>query len=164
MNRLINQPFHSMHRAADMLCLNFGNTWKEDTLQIRGRTLHRRFPEYSLHLQVQWRFIYQNQILLGSRDIYEPFSQEVGEDWDYDPIGRPNSESSVFDVVSKRVSQELLGHHPVDCAVSPVGDIRIVFSNGYIFEVFIPASYQDEEWRLIDFPKDEHLIFYDTHN
>ena len=161
MNRLINQPFHSMHRAADMLCLNFGKTREERTIKIRGQNLLFRYPEYSLQLQVQWRFVYQKQILLGSRDIYKPFSQDVGEDWDYDPIGRPDSESSVFDVVSKRVSQELLEHHVVDCVVSPVGDIQITFSNGYTFEVFIPASYKDEEWRLIDFVKDEHLIFYD---
>lgn len=161
MNRLIGQPFHSMHRAADMLCLNFGNTREEKDLSIRGRILHTVYPEYSLHLQVQWRFVYQNQLLLGSRDIYAPFSQDAGGDWDYGPIGRPDSESSIFDVVSKRISQELLGHHVTGCSVSPVGDIRIVFSNGYTFEVFIPASYKDEEWRLIDFAKDEHLIFYD---
>ena len=161
MNRLINQPFHSMHRAADMLCLNFGNTWKEDTLQLPSRMLHLRFPEYSLHLQVQWRFVFENRILLGSRDIYEPFSRNVGEDWDYDIMDRPDEESSIFDVVHKQVAQALLGHCVTECTVSPLGDIRIIFSNGYIFEVFIPASYQTEEWRLIDFPKDEHFIFHD---
>lgn len=162
MNRLLDTPFHSMYRAADMLCLNFGNTWKEDTIQLHGRAIPRRVPEYSLHLQAEWRFVYQDHILLGSRDIYEPFSQDVGEDWDYDPIGRPDAKSSIFDVVSRQISQELLGHHVTDCAVSPLGDIRIVFSNGYAFEVFIPASYKDEEWRLIDFAKDEHLVFYNV--
>lgn len=159
MNRLIGQPFLGMNRAIDMLCLNFGIAWKEETIQRRGKVFHMRCPDYSLHLQVQWRFVHQDQILLGSRDIYEPFSQDVGEDWAYDLIGRPDSESSIFDVVSRRISQELLGQHVTDCSVSPVGDIRIVFSNGYTFEVFIPASYKEEEWRLIDFAKDEHLIF-----
>ena len=162
MNRLIGQPFHSMHRAMDMLCLNFGNTWDERIRNVHSRMLLFRYPEYSLHLQVQWRFTFENRILLGSRDIYEPFSKDVGEDWDYDEMDRPDEESSIFDVVHKQVAQALLGHHVTECIVSPLGDIRIVFSNGYIFEVFIPASYQTEEWRLIDFPKDEHLIFYDT--
>ena len=162
MNRLIAQPFHSMHRAADMLCLNFGNTWEEKTLQLPSQTIQMRYPEYSLHLQVQWRFILENRILLGSRDIYEPFSPDVGEDWNYDEIDRPDEQSSIFDVVHKKVAQALLGHYVTECSVSPIGDIRIVFSHGYVFEVFIPASYQDEEWRLIDFPKDEHFVFYDV--
>ena len=162
MNRLIGQPFLGMNRAIDMLCLNFGNAWKEGTIQRRGQVLPVRYPAFSLHLQVQWRFVSEDRIVLGSRDIYEPFSQNVGEDWEYDLIGRPDSESSIFDVVSKQISQELMGHHVTECSVSPMGDIRIIFSNSYIFEVFIPASYQSEEWRLIDFAKNEHVIFYDV--
>ena len=162
MNRLIGQPFLGMTRAIDMLCLNFGNSWKDDAIQCRGRAFPVRYPEYSLHLQVQWRFVSADRIVLGSRDIYEPFSPNVGENWEYDLIGRPDSESSIFDVVSKQVSQELMGHHVTECSVSPMGDIRSIFSNGIIFEVFIPASYQDEEWRLIDFANDEHFVFYDV--
>ena len=162
MERLVNARFHSMHRILDMLCLNLGETYRKETITTGKEIISQHIlPTYSLHLQVQWRFIFQNRIILGSRDIYEPFSKDVGDDWDYALTGRPDNESSIFDVACKDISNDLAGQHIVRCTVSPVGDIKIEFSNGYIFEVFIPASYKDEEWRLIDFTTDEHLIFYD---
>ena len=151
-----------MHRAMDMLCLNFGETFQEKIVRIGNQVISRKvFPEYSLHLQTQWRFICDNQIILGSRDIYTPFSDNAGDDWDYAPQGRPDTDSSIFDVVSKRLAQDLTGHYVVKSTLSPFGDIFIQFSNGYRFEAFIPASAKDEEWRLIDSKSDEHLVFYD---
>ena len=163
MDRLLNKSFHSMHRIADMLCLNFGNDLRK-TIRLGKCVLSDRvYPAYSLHLQVQWRLIHNNKILLGSRDIYKPYSATVDEsEWDYSLTGRPDDESSLFDVVSKQLTKNLLGHYVTQCEQSPFGDIRITFSNDYVFEIFIPASYQDEEWRLIDFSTDEHLIFYDV--
>ncbi len=160
MNQLIGVRFHSIYRFMDMLCLNFG----KDIMVVNLDTAHepaKRFPEFSLHLQTQWRFLKDGKILLGSRDIYHPFSDDVGEDWDYNPHGRDDCESSVFDVEKRNLQLLLTDTHVVDASVSSAGDIRIEFSNSIIFEVFIPASYQDEEWRLIDCAKDEHLIFYD---
>ena len=163
MKRLINAPFHSMHRVMDMLCLNFGATRRQEIIKIGSQIVAANvWPTFSLHLQTQWRFLFQNKIILGSRDIYKPYSADADDGWDYIPTGRPDDEGSVFDIVSKEVSTTLQGQHIVDCSVSPVGDIRIVFSNGYEFEAFIPSSIQDEEWRLIDFAKDEHIIFYDV--
>ena len=134
----------------------------ERIIQIGDQVISQDvYPEYSLHLQTQWRFMHNEQIILGSRDIYEPFSDHVDDNWDYIPQGRADEESSIFDVVSKDLICELTGHHVVQCTCSPAGDICIRFSNGYIFQVFIPASYQEEEWRLIDFKNDEHMIFYD---
>ena len=161
MKRLINAPFHSMHRVMDMLCLNLGDTHRAETIAIGSQIISATvWPAYSLHLQTQWRFTHQCRVLLGSRDIYKPFSTE-DDDWDYIPTGRADEESSIFDVVSKEISDALQGTYIVDCTVSPIGDIHIIFSNGYEFEAFIPSSIQDEEWRFIDFQKDEHIIYYD---
>lgn len=163
MKRLINTPFHSMHRVMDMLCLNFGATYREKAITIGSQIIQTQaWSTYSLHLPTQWRFINQGHIILGSRDVYSPFSAGVNDDWDYIPDDRPDEESSVFDVVSREISIALQGTYVVDCSVSPVGDIRIVFSNGYVFETFVPSCVQDEEWRFIDFSEDEHIIFYDV--
>ena len=149
-----------MYRVLDMLCLNFGTDYRK-IIKLGNHVLSDKvYPTYSLHLQTQWRFLHDNNILLGSRDIYKPYSDTIDESaWDYSETDRPDDESSVFDVVSKQLSRNLAGHYVTQCEQSPFGDIHITFSNGYAFEVFIPASYQDEEWRLIDFPADEHLIF-----
>ena len=40
-------------------------------------------------------------------------------------------------------------------------DMVIVFSNGVIFEQFMPASRKNEEWRLIDYNTDEQFVCYD---
>lgn len=164
MKRLINAPFQGMHRVIDMLCLNLGEIYQAKTIALGNRVISQNIlPTFSLHIQTQWRFIHNNKIILGSRDIYTPYSGEIDEyEWDYSEVGRPDDESSVFDVVVKQLTKNLSGHFVTQCDLSPLGDIRIIFSNDYIFEVFIPASYQDEEWRLIDFSRDEHLIFYDV--
>ena len=49
----------------------------------------------------------------------------------------------------------------IECRLSPVNDMIIVFSNGVIFEQFMPASRKDEEWRIIDYKTDEHFVCYD---
>ena len=163
MDRLLNKSFHSMHRHMDMLCLNFGNDLRQ-IVSIGERILSDRvYPAYSLHLQTQWRFIHNSNILMGSRDIYTPYSSIVdATKWDYSISNRSDEESSVFDVICKKLSKNLLGHYVTQCEQSTFGDIRITFSNGYVLEVFIPASQQDEEWRLIDISTNEHLIFHDV--
>ena len=48
-----------------------------------------------------------------------------------------------------------------ECRLSPVNDMVIVFSNGVVLEQFMPATRKDEEWRLIDYKKDEHIVCYE---
>ena len=153
MNRLINTKFRTIFRVLDMMCINFGE-----------QTIYRSvMPEFSLHLQTQWRFRNGDTVLLGSRDIYTPFSEDVDtEDWDYSLIGRPDCDSSIFDVVSRQLASELKGHHVISSTMTPYGDILITFSNGYLLEVFIPTSAKEEEWRLIDCSSGEHFIFHET--
>lgn len=164
MNRLLHTQFRAMCRVIDMLCINFGDTIKSETITINDRIISRSVtPAFSLHLQTQWRFISEDRILLGSRDIYSPFDENhVDEEWDYVIVGRPDHESIIFDVTARQIQDELNGHYVTQCDVSPFGDIRITFSNGYVFEAFIPASHKEEEWRLIDMRTGEHLVFYDT--
>lgn len=162
MNRLIHAQFLAIYRHLDMLCIDLGNPIRTETIAFGNYVISQHVtPEFSLHLQTQWRFISGDRVLLGSRDIYSPFD-DVGDDWDYAIVGRPDSESSIFDVTSRQIQKELTGHHVTQCSVSPYGDIRIVFSNGFVFEAFIPASYKDEEWRLIDLRTGEYFIYYDV--
>ena len=83
LSKLINKPFNCISRAVDMLCLFLGDDY--DITSTDGRTV--KVAEFSLHLQTQWRFRKDNTILLASRDIYEPYSKDVAEDWEYDIIG-----------------------------------------------------------------------------
>ena len=116
--------------------------------------------EYSIHFQTQWRFRQDSTILLASRDVYEPYCEDVPEDWQYDLKGRPDELSSVFDVQAKALKAKMKDAVVTECRLSPVNDMVIFFSNGVIFEQFMPASRKDEEWRLIDYKKDEYIVCY----
>lgn len=156
-SRIIGKQFNGISRAIDMLCLFLG----EDYSIVSSCRKQIDVAEYSIHFQTQLRFRENDTILLASRDIYEPYCQNVPEDWQYDLIGRPDELSSVFDVRAKELKAKMKGSVVTECRLSPVNDMIIVFSNGVIFEQFMPASQRDEEWRVIDYKNDEHIVCYD---
>ena len=144
--------------AGRLICFAFLGE-DHTTAGFRGKQI--KVAEYSIHFQTQWRFREKDTILLASRDVYEPYCENVPEDWQYDLIGRPDELSSVFDVQAKALKAKMQGTVVTECRLSPVNDLVIAFSNGVIFEQFMPASRKDEEWRLIDYKNDEHIVCYE---
>ena len=157
LSKLINKPFNCISRAVDMLCLFLGDDY--DITAMDGRTI--KVAEFSLHVQSQWRFRENGSILLASQDIYEPYGNDIADDWEYDIVGRPDCESSVFDVFAKSFSSKMQDSIVTECRLSETNDITIRFSNGVFFEQFTPASRKCEEWRLIDYKNGLHTICYD---
>lgn len=155
-SRIIGKQFNCISRAVDMLCLFLGEDYT--ITNSHGKQIY--VAEYSIHFQTQWRFRENDTILLASRDVYEPYCEDVPEDWQYDIIGRPDELSSIFDVQAKAIKIKMQGAMITECRLSSVNDMIIVFSNGVIFEQFMPASRKDEEWRLIDYKKEEHIVSY----
>lgn len=156
LSRIVGKKFNCISRAIDMLCLFLG----EDYIftGISGEQID--VAEYSIHFQTQWRFRDGDTILLTSFDVYNPYCENVPEDWQYDLTGRVDELSSVFDVRAKELSSKMTGAIVCECMLSDANDIRIVFSNGVVFEQFMCRSEKDEEWRFIDYKKDEHIICY----
>ncbi len=157
-SRIIGKRFNTFIRAADMLCLFLG----EDYTITNHREKPFEVAEFSIQFTTQWRFRQDNTILLASRDVYEPYCKDVPEDWEYYLVGRPIELSSVFDVKAEALKLKLKDTVVAECKLSPVNDMIIVFSNGVIFEQFMPASQKDEEWRLIDYTTREHIVCYDV--
>lgn len=158
MERVIGAPFHSLNRAVDMLCLNLG----PEVDWISPHTGCRRVSAYSIHFQTPWRFIQEGEILLASRDIYEPFEPDrAGEDWEYDLVGRERSEGSLYDALAPEISQTMAGSIVTACQVSPLGDLTLDFSNGVRFQSFTPDSRKCEVWRLVDYRTGEHIVVFD---
>ena len=156
-SRIIGKQFNCISRAVDMLCLFLGEDYT--ITDHCGKQID--VAEYSIHFQTQWRFRQDSTILLASRDVYEPYCEDVPEDWEYDLIGRPDEVSSVFDVQVKALKTQMRGAVVTECRFSPANDMVIVFSNGVVFEQFMLASRKDEEWRIIDYKTDEHFVCYD---
>lgn len=161
---IVGKAFSGIWRAADMLVLDLGGDVSifapydpEDAVRA----------ECSLRFMCQWRFILEGRILLASRDIYLPYNPELDADadWEYDLSGRPDAQSSIFDVQRREVEQRLRECTVSAAGVNEMGDLRIVFSNGAVFESFTPSSRADEFWRMIRFYPDreaEHIVVFDT--
>ena len=154
---LVGKKFNCISRALDMLCLFLGEDFT--FVGARGRKIY--VAEYSIHFQTQWRFRDDKDILLASRDVYKPYCENVPEDWEYDLVGRSDELSSVFDVRAKELMAIMQGAIVSEVHLSAVKDVTITFSNGIIFEQFMPASQKQEEWRLIDYINDTQIICYD---
>lgn len=161
MNRLISTRFNSICRIVDMLGLYFGDNIEFERINENRVTKKESKPQYSLHVQTQWRFRKDNKIFLASRDIYTPSNPNVDKNWQYDLHGRPHEQSSIFDVQKEAFEKVMCGSFVTNLSVSEFGDISIVFSNGVVFEVFVSASVQDEEWRFFHIDDTEHTVFYD---
>ena len=157
LSRLLGKKFNCVSRTIDMLCLFLG----EDFTFTGTRGQKIDVAEFSLHFQAQWRFREDMNILLASRDVYEPYCENIPEDWQFDLLGRSDELSSVFDVQLKALIVKMREAIVTDVHLSAANDLSITFSNGVIFEQFMPASRKDEEWRLIDYKNDMHIICYD---
>src|SRR5437016_8183319 len=84
---LVGQPLWGSKRAADMEMFAFGQRIEDRGLQ--GQRMYR--GEFALHVQCAWRFRRGTQILVGSRDVYDPFDSgsepQSLEDFDWDEQG-----------------------------------------------------------------------------
>lgn len=155
--KLIGSKFNGIFRCVDMLCFNLGRDVKDKNGDF--------VPEFSLHIQTQWRFTKDDKILLASRDIYLPYNTEIDEsEWKFDTTGRADDESSIFDVIQKSFHTHFLNAAVSSARVSHIGDLRIAFSNGIVFETFTPSMRKDEFWRLIclgENREDEHFVVFE---
>lgn len=155
--RIIGSKFNGIFRCVDMLIFDLGNNIKD----LDGDIV----PEFSFHIQTQWRFIREDSILLASRDIYIPYNTDIDDsDWEYDVVNRDDGESSIFDVIQKRFYENFLNTVVSFAEISQLGDLKITFSNGIIFETFTPSMRQDEFYRVICYNENaesEHFIVFD---
>ena len=156
MNRIIDKPFNSICRIVDMLGLYFG-----DDVEVVLSKGPQMKPQFSLHVQTQWRFRKDEKILLASRDLYTPLAPSVNADWRFDMIGREVSQSSVFDAHKDAFEQRMANSTVTDYTVSAWGDITVVFSNGVVFEAFVSGSVPDEEWRFFAIDDAKHTVYCD---
>ena len=156
MNRIIDKSFNSICRMVDMLGLYFG-----DDVEVELAKGLQQKPQYSLHVQTQWRFRKNEKILLASRDVYTPFEPSVDADWRFDIHGREVSQSSVFDANKDLFEQMMVGSTVSDYTVTAWGDITVFFSNDIVFEAFVSGSVPDEEWRFFAIEDTVHTVFQD---
>lgn len=106
--------------------------------------------EYILHIQCPWRLKNKDTILIASYDMY---IDENDQDIDQEEF------NSIFDNNLNIIKNRNL--KIVNMKISNLGDIKMLLSNGWVFETFTNTSSKIEEnWRLIKQEMNKDNIHY----
>lgn len=158
MKRIIGSKFNNIFRCIDMLCFNLGNDITNDEGDV--------YSEFAFHIQTSWRFVKGSEILLASRDIYLPQDEALDNGY-YDFEEQSTQKeitptSSIFDVAMHDFGKYFENTVVKSYTVSPLGDLRIDFTNGVYFETFTPSSRKCEEWRFLPPGEEDHFVIFDV--
>ena len=158
MKRIIGSKFNSIFRCLDMLCFNLGNDVQDDEGDV--------IPEYRFHIQTSWRFVKGKEILLASRDIFLPHDESLNNGYyDYEEQSTQKeitATSSIFDVAMHDFEKHFENATVRSFDISPLGDLRIDFTNGVYFETFTPSARKCEEWRFLPPGEEDHFVIFDV--
>lgn len=160
---LIGQPLRKITRAADTLCLQFGQM-VEKKAPVRGEdekwTVGTIMAgEYALQISCCFRLFCGEKMVSAKSDLYQisaeaaqHFSEGVPEDFDYDIVG-----NNRLDEIISSTLNDLRGFQVKDIKVGRLGDVRIRFANGFEMEILIDVSGGQECWRFFRQGED-HLV------
>ncbi|MGV8864838.1 MAG: hypothetical protein ACOH2T_27240 [Pseudomonas sp.] len=150
--KLVGQSLVGAARAADMLTLQLGELRQRQT--PLGRTVET--GEWALHIQCAWRIGNAQGIYTGRSDYWQPpeavESDAVIESWNPELGNLRDSRMSAW-IAQRQTSPAKVQSVSSDCFAG----IRLHFDDGYTLEVFSDSS-SDEDWRLIAWDGDEHLV------
>jgi len=143
---LIGLPLSVVRHAASMLNLQFGDITREG---------NKSWGQLALHIQAPWRLIDGTKLLIGKDDRWNPIGEvEEWDQWYEDP--HPSREDQFWEEFIggiDHVTKSFEGKSPRVCVRSvqenEIGDLDIVFSNGYHLQVY-GCGTDDEFWRLLD--------------
>lgn len=109
----------------------------------------------ALHVQSPWRIFTDERLVIGSGDIYEALPEVEYDEWDI--VG-----NSQFDLIVNNDICKVLPLKNDSVKLNQYGDLKIYFSNDFYLEIFANSCSAIEYWRLIDYIKDEHYVFFET--
>ena len=144
---LIGLKLTQTSRSSNMECLKFG---------FKVNKKNQNIGEFGLHIQADWRIINQENILVGSNDLFEPNSEKQSEsDFDYENGNlRDEKIDTIINSGNLIVSQ---------ISTDGTGGLNILFKNQTELQI-IPTNSSESEynefWRLIDNrkSKSEHIV------
>ena len=152
---LKGKPLWGCTRAADMASFDFGAR-----RQVQGRRGTTIVGEYAFHVQCTWRITQEEELLVGSHDLFYPEDYEDDSkdlppdfDWDRDPTRRDKLIRLLFDNGTREFIVQTI-------QVGAAGSLHIALSDGISLDVFPDRSLVREHWRLFRPGVDErHFVF-----
>lgn len=144
LNLLKGKQLRDIGRSSNIIWLSLG-----DCLEVyneKGDALIT--GKFSLNVQCPCRMVdkEKRKVLFASLDIYEPSSDNKwSEDFEWDVQG-----NNLFDEKAKKWVSSNESVYIVDYKFNIFRDLRLILSNGNIFEVTIHSSSEDEAWRFFE--------------
>ena len=157
MTPLVGIPLWDAGRAADLLWLAFG---QRQTLQdFRGKP--REVGEYALHVQCAWRFVQDEKVVAGNRDLYYPrgykdAKQEIPSGFNWDVQGANRCDEMLAELFAGGAKQFVVQR----VEVRQAGELALLLEGGLTLQIFPNDSLDSEHWRLFRPGSDEpHWVF-----
>lgn len=157
---LVGQPLVQVFRALDMVCLEFGEMVEKDVFVrgaqgnlVVGRGMAGR---YALHAQGMCRMVCGGAVRFARGDMFQAGEaalaaigvgpdDDVPEDFDVMEPG-----NSRLDAVLAGAFAEGDGLVVEAVRVGALGDLRVVFGGGHVFEAFVDVAGPEECWRFFE--------------
>lgn len=141
---LVGSPLRQIGRAADLLWMHFGQ-WCEVPSR-RGGT--RQVGQWALHVQTDWRFVRESEIVMGISEMYHYADDGSQFDWNKDGESR-------FDGIAVRLNQEFEAEMEIvtDVTCDDVGGFSLLLKSGLRFDVFPCVAFTSpdfEFWRFFE--------------
>lgn len=137
---LVGLPLWSSGRAADLEWFEFGQ--RRTVTGFRGET--KEVGEYALHVQCAWRITRDDEVIIGSRDLYFPPAET-----DDEPMADGEHKPNRLDVRIAELFQNEMRQFVVrEVRVHNAGSFTLVLNDGYALDVVPHDSLSHEHWRF----------------
>lgn len=142
---LAGMPLWDAGRAADLLWLAFGQ--RLTIKDFRGKP--REVGEYALHVQCAWRFVQDEKVLAGNRDLYYPRGyndpkQQIPSGFDWDVQGANRCDEMLATLFADGAKQYVV----VRVQPGHAGELILLLEGGLTLQIFPNDSLEGEHWRL----------------
>lgn len=160
LSSLNGEQLQTVMRAGSMADIGFGN-YIDKTVNRRNEqnilvptVVH--VPKFALHIDGRFRITCGDEIIVAKNDMFNPSSKKESEpnfDWDV----WATDEDDGWDVRGNNRYDEICSHYFSDelfeftvkkVIVSKWGDLKLEFENGFVLEIFVDASKNEECWRF----------------
>jgi hypothetical protein len=138
---LVGKPLWSSGRAVDLEWFEFGA--RKPATDSHGKPTE--VGEYALHVQCAWRITHDEQVVVGSRDLFYPPQETEDDVPDFDWEQSPNRRDARVAELFKNETRQFVVQR---VEVGDAGAFTLVLNDGYALDVFPHDSLSTEHWRL----------------
>lgn len=168
---IIGKEMRKPIRGGSMLDLGFGELVTKEAPRFDENknivTKTVEVPRYALHLSSTFRFTCGYDIVINKDNMFTPSNKYIQEN---------NIDDDNFDEEKFNIDWEVRGNNAFDelvdkyfrdnefkfivkdAKINRLGDLKIIFENGFIFETFTDLHGDYECWRFFEIGSVKHIV------